>query len=443
MAEVRPSDILYRVGGRTLQRTGALVGRRGTGLLGTLEPTLTWTRNLIGMAVDRGGVLRPWPVDAARIEYVDLDGDGIRETATVVSESQRQNLVLRSEELDNAAWAKNNVTVDTNHTVAPDGTTTAERVLETTASAGHNVAQNGLAYAAGSYVALSMFLKPTGRTRLRLLAASGTDQFGADVNLTTAVVTDFTANAGTVVHKALLPLANGWYRLTVAGRTNASATSADFSSNLLNDTGDPTYVGDVTKGMWLWGGQMEVGRYATSYIKTTTAAVTRGADTGYLANIALTPGVTDITLFARIARPLHADVTGALGSVWPGWGGIGDGTTASELGSFFEESARSMESVVRFSGSPLTQAQITGGAIPSGTSLAACSQFRLLTTAPATRIDVGNGFSAWSSATTPFVAYGSTRINVGSAFGQLLDGGLIELIVARGQFSRDEMLAVP
>ena len=43
-------------------------------------------------------------------------------------EEQRTNLLLRSEEFDNASWAKTNATITVNATTAPDGTTTADLI---------------------------------------------------------------------------------------------------------------------------------------------------------------------------------------------------------------------------------------------------------------------------------------------------------------------------
>ena len=47
---------------------------------------------------------------------------------------------------------------------------------------------------------------------------------------------------------------------------------------LLDAGGNSSYTGNGTSGILFWGKQLEVGSIATSYIPTTTAAVTRNAD---------------------------------------------------------------------------------------------------------------------------------------------------------------------
>ena len=66
---------------------------------------------------------------------------------------------------------------------------------------------------------------------------------------------------------------NGWYRLEFTF-TAASGTNWLYIYPS-SDTGETSSAGD---GLYIWGGQLEQGSYATSYIKTTSAAVTRLAD---------------------------------------------------------------------------------------------------------------------------------------------------------------------
>src|SRR5690349_23739750 len=99
MAEVFPQNILLRVGGRTLMRHGVLAvagARRGL-----VDVPITFTRadaTTCATYVDRDGILRVAAAGVPRIEWVDLDGDGIRETPGILLEGSRKNLPLRSED---------------------------------------------------------------------------------------------------------------------------------------------------------------------------------------------------------------------------------------------------------------------------------------------------------------------------------------------------------
>jgi hypothetical protein len=65
----------------------------------------------------------------------------------------------------------------------------------------------------------------------------------------------------------------------------------------LPNTSNVVYAGDGTSGIYLWGAQVEAGAYATSYIPTLLATVTRNQDLFAKASITSLLGQTEGTLF--------------------------------------------------------------------------------------------------------------------------------------------------
>jgi hypothetical protein len=97
---------------------------------------------------------------------------------------------------------------------------------------------------------------------------------------------------------------NGWYRLTSAPYTIAAG---DLSGNVIfifaesnNDFNWPA-SGALNLTAYTWGAQMEAGSVATSYIPTTTAAVTRNADVVTLSGaVSGCIGQTEGTIYAEV-----------------------------------------------------------------------------------------------------------------------------------------------
>jgi hypothetical protein len=91
-------------------------------------------------------------------------------------------------------------------------------------------------------------------------------------------LTNGTISASTSATGTIQALPNGWYRCTATATTAASPGTVfgRIGSSLTGSA--QTYEGNGDEAIYLWGAQLEVGSFPTSYIPTTDAAATRAAD---------------------------------------------------------------------------------------------------------------------------------------------------------------------
>jgi hypothetical protein len=174
----------------------------------------------------------------------------------------------------------------TQNAVAPDGTTTAYTILADGTSGQHYVFQGTATPTALNTYTVSVFLKAGTGSLVQLYCASA--HSGATVycnyNLSTGAMT---AGAGIVASSNFCTsVGGGWYRCGfsyVASATAAGALVVTTPITSISDTRAPTNSANTS--YLRWGGQFEStaamgsATFATSFIYTTTTAVTRAADT--------------------------------------------------------------------------------------------------------------------------------------------------------------------
>lgn len=199
--------------------------------------------------------------------------------AGLLMEVSRQNISARSEELDNAGWTKTGASVTADTGLAPDGTTSTDKIVEDGTTAIHGVIRGVTVTAGGTYT-LSAYVRPSGRS-FAFLYGINVDQYGAVFDLNNLTTANITSGTGSVTAKGIIPLPNGVYRIWVSGVMNGSATTLNFVGGPAISLTVPagyTYAGNSSSGIEMWGVQIELGATPTSYISTAAAAVTRSPD---------------------------------------------------------------------------------------------------------------------------------------------------------------------
>jgi hypothetical protein len=180
-------------------------------------------------------------------------------------EESRTNLITYSSDLTNAAWITQRATISGNATTAPDNTLTADKLVEDTTVTNNHRVYRGF-FVSGTY-SFTIFAKAGERSTLQVDQETG----GGSRFLLTGSGTATATGANTV---AITQLANGWYRCTTT-----FTTTGIFNIYIsLNNGTTNFYTGDGTSGLFLWGGQVELASFATSYIPTVASQVTRTAD---------------------------------------------------------------------------------------------------------------------------------------------------------------------
>jgi hypothetical protein len=223
------------------------------------------------------------------------------------------NLVLRSEEFDNAYWTKSGATVLADQTASPIGSVTADKLIESAANAEHWTGRLSLGLSSAIYTC-SIYAKAAERTSMSIFIDTSVTRRTQYFNLSTGTLESSSGG----ITSSIQSVGNGWYRCSITlnaaeGFTNAVYTSAIGNSNI--------YTGDGTSGIFLWGAQLEQSSTAGEYIPTTSVInsaprfdhnPTTGESLGLLVEEARTNSFTNNTMVGAVAG-----TPGTLPTGWP------------------------------------------------------------------------------------------------------------------------------
>lgn len=358
--------------------------------------------------------------------------------------SARVNQLTYSEQFDNAVWGKVNITVSPNVAVAPDGTSTADKLIPSTGS-NNKAAIGSPDYAAitGEGVLHSCYVRDDGYSKVALRESASTGAY-ASFDLSTELPIE-TGNAGSIVvsNPSISSVGSGWYRISMTCTNTVSSQINGFGVWPLSPsytTGQPSgqnWSGNGTSGILVWGADLRasnvgVGIPAYQRIAAATDYDTSGfplylkfdGTDDSLSTGTITPGADKTQMFAGVRKRSDA-ARGMLVEL--------SAATASNNGSFHLE-APSAAGVGNFywrsRGTVIADVNATGFAAPTTRVLTGLgdiaddiSRFRV----NATQV----GETTTNQGTGNFLAY---PLYIGSRAGSTLrfNGNIYSLIVRFG-----------
>ena len=328
----------------------------------TLDPRITFIRPQTGTEaasyVDESGIIRYSSADEPRFDHEPET----RECLGLLVEERRVNYALRSQEFNLSPNSAINASISPNAAIAPDGTLTADKLVEDNISSTYKRVQQGGFNVSGDYT-VSFFVKEAGRYRgyIQLL---NTTNASVSFNLQ-----DGTASGVVPSRTKIEPYPNGWYRVSTSNTFSAGETPTVYIV-MLNDAGQVTYTGDGSSGLYIWGLQVEAGAFPTSYIPTQSSTATRNHDRVYYENVDQTEwfNKTEGTVvFEHTDVPYNSSTPVGYPAV--GFARTSDGTSASSIQYYFTKNYGAAEYLVRITpgndSANITPPGGTGSAAPA------------------------------------------------------------------------------
>jgi hypothetical protein len=179
--------------------------------------------------------------------------------------SSRVNLLTYSEQFDNAVWSKSNLTVSADAVAAPDGTVTADELIDDSTSGYHRLFRN-IVNVPGVANTISVYAKNNNARYFCISSHTAASVYGyAMFDLQDGVVVASGALGTTYAVSGVsisAPDAGGWRRcaVTISNSAVSGALEIDFSlsdNGAITDRGMKSYSG-TGKSVYIWGADLRV-----------------------------------------------------------------------------------------------------------------------------------------------------------------------------------------
>jgi hypothetical protein len=181
--------------------------------------------------------------------------------------TDNRNLLSYTEDFSNGYWA-GPLTISTDSTTAPNGTNTADALIEGNKSNTYYQSNFASLTLSSSNYTLTVYVKKGTRDWVQLSMNNGTTNLFSWFNVNTGSVGTVQVGASASITNS----GNGWYRCTMTCAMSISGNIIGFGPAISD--GVSTYTGNSSIGIYAWGAQLELGSTATTYqpIATTQQA---------------------------------------------------------------------------------------------------------------------------------------------------------------------------
>jgi hypothetical protein len=287
------------------------------------------TRETTGSRTNVAGIIDYKDNNIARINYASGVG-------SLLLEPQRTNLITYSEQFDNIlGWNKANVTVTADSIISPSGVQNADTIIANgTAGVLHGI-QNPISTALTAVpYSFSCYAKKGTNNFIQFLMPGASGGMYANFDLNNGVVGSLGATTGATPTSSIQNMGNGWYKCNMTFTVLLGGTYAVSIYLVSSATSARAEVNALATDVYLWGAQLEQGAYPTSYIPTTTTALTRNQDASSKSGISDLIGQTEGVMFIESAA-LFNDLTLRATS-------ISDGTFSNRLYIYYNNQSNSI-----------------------------------------------------------------------------------------------------
>lgn len=192
-------------------------------------------------------------------------------------EGARTNILLQSNDLS-TTWVNSNSVDAQNYATAPDGSKTANRIIDNSATGTGSVFvfQTVTTWSASTAYSVTAYLKQDQLSWGRLQVGSmGALNLSVYYDLSNGLVGSSGAN---VTNTFIESAGNGWYRCGFSFTSDAADTTADVLVYAAEADNDSVVDLDGTSSILYWQGDVQAGSFPSTPIPTGASAVARNAD---------------------------------------------------------------------------------------------------------------------------------------------------------------------